>query len=370
MCQAQELPGGETLWQGEGEGDLACGGVAVEPRHEGGGLVEVGADGGRGSGDGLSLSLSVFLGSTITDHNLLIQDGIVCCHIGHRGCGSDLHGTAIIDSSFLHDHTLGAAGLGHHHTIGTHQPTGGSEEVETVHPLVIEAVEGQARDAIVLHGEVEVHAGIALAEEVLRCPVGEQQTVCTADRHLPGGMGRQLVEGGIIDDGHEVGSGGRAVWSCETQCPRLLVAGMQSVAEGGPLPAQLGIWACQAQGLCLLICLSVLDKGKAGGEAVAVFVLIGDLKEAQLVGEGDQLVLDDAAGAHEAVVEGHIGEAAAHLHAGGVSGIEGVGGAVEPAGGVAWQAGVCEGEEVEAGAVLGGDGRGGGSGGQTAGNRA
>ena len=160
-------------------------------------------------------------------------------------------------------------------------------------------------------------------------------------------MGLELVEGSVIERGHQVGSHGAAVGSRQAQRPCLRVARMQTVAERCPLPAQFLVGQRQLQRLPEDVALSALDKGKMGCHAVAVLGQVRNLYNAQFIGELQEFILDDTILADKAVVERHILKAAADLDAGRVLQIESVSGAVEPALGTARQTLIGHREEIE-----------------------
>ena len=177
-------------------------------------------------------------------------------------------------------------------------------------------------------------------------PRQRTHTMVAVHQQLPR-MGLELVEGSVIERGHQVGSHRTAIGGRQAQRPRLCVARMQTVAERCPLPAQLLVGQRQLQRLSEDIALPALDEGKMSCHAIAVLGQVRNLDDAQLVGELQEFILDDTILADKAVVERHILKAAADLDAGRVLEVEGVSGAVEPALGTSRQTLIGHREEIE-----------------------
>ena len=123
----------------------------------------------------------------------------------------------------------------------------------------------------------------------------------------------QLVKRRIKDGGHEVCFGGCAVGVFQAQRPGLLIAWVQVVAEAGPLPTQLVVGLGQTKGAGVLMADAVFHEYEVHGQTVVILLKIRNLNDTQLIGQADELVLDDTVLANQRVVERHILETATHL---------------------------------------------------------
>jgi hypothetical protein len=149
----QQLPGGQAFGEREGEGDFACGGVAVETGEKGRGFIEVRA---QRSGSGREGRLAIcgnraccFLGFWFLDvqpSDAALQVFVLCEIIC---CGSPCHHQGGCNTILFY-YTICSAGF--HHS----QTESAMAEGEPVGPSLVEDVECEACRAVVFHGKVEL----------------------------------------------------------------------------------------------------------------------------------------------------------------------------------------------------------------------
>ena len=122
-----------------------------------------------------------------------------------------------------------------------------------------------------------------------------------------------LVKALVVKCGHELGIGRRAVGLHDRQCPFLLLARCQSVAEGLPLQCQPLVGQGALDIGRMRVALALLHPGEGQHQSAAVFLLISQLAVKQFVGAVYRAALDDGVAAEDAVDDVDVLCRRAHL---------------------------------------------------------
>ncbi len=288
MGQTHQSPGSQTLGEGKLQRDMTFA-VGGQLGIEEGGLVEVLAHLHLLSG---SLAVGVgCLGSKLLD---LV--------IGHHSRLRHHHG------SLLH----------HHVGILKDSPTREAAETATVSPgehLFVEIAETQV-----------VHTGRAprfgqrsryrVLAEMIPEGAGKRQEDIGRERPL---VPLQHVEALVVERCHQLGISRTPLGILHTQGPLFLLAGEQTITEGGPLQTEFLVRQ-RTLDLCLVgIALAVLHPGKGEQQSIAVFLLVSHVEFHKLVAPVEGPTFQDLIACEDTIENMDIVVGRAHLQPDGLA---------------------------------------------------
>ena len=132
-------------------------------------------------------------------------------------------------------------------------------------------------------------------------------------------VGLYLVEALVVERGHELCVGGRAVRAHHGERPFLLLPRRESVAEGGPLQAQTGVGQRSRDGGIMSVHLAVLHPGVGKQEAVAILLLVGQLQVDEGIAHVAAAAVDDFLASIDGIDDVQVGVGGSHLERDGLA---------------------------------------------------
>ena len=167
-------------------------------------------------------------------------------------------------------------------------------------------------------------------------------------RHI---VGSQRIERGVVHADHDVGGGRTAVGTRQGEPPRLLLPGLQVVAEGVPAHRELRVGFFELEVCRLLTQFAFVHEQQRDTQMMAEPLFVRHFEQGCLAREMQDCVADDAVLARQDTIYPCFGKGRAHLEAGWLLCRHHVAGRVEPQVVTALQTLVRDGEDGEAGFV-------------------